>query len=56
MNAEGAKFLREHVSITRRYFLRSGTAGAAAMCCLPMFADGAERDGELQKVIESNRF
>ncbi len=52
MKPELADFLAEHTSLTRRYFLRCGTAGVAAMCTLPMFARGGERDPALQKALE----
>ncbi len=45
-------FLAEHLNLTRRYFLRCGTAGVAAMLALPMFARGGERDPALQKVLD----
>jgi DMSO/TMAO reductase YedYZ molybdopterin-dependent catalytic subunit len=37
MNPEFADFLSEHTHLTRRYFLRFGTAGVAAMSTLPLF-------------------
>ena len=52
MNPELAAFLAEHTSLTRRYFLRCGTVGVAAMSALPMLAKGAERDPALQSVID----
>ena len=52
MKPELAAFLAEHTSLTRRYFLRCGTAGVAAMSALPMLARGAERDAALQKVVD----
>ncbi len=35
-------FLREHARLTRRYFLRAGAVGAAAMTSLPLLAYGKE--------------
>jgi DMSO/TMAO reductase YedYZ molybdopterin-dependent catalytic subunit len=52
MNPELADFLAEHTSLTRRYFLRCGTAGVAAMSALPMLARAGERDPALQRVID----
>jgi DMSO/TMAO reductase YedYZ molybdopterin-dependent catalytic subunit len=52
MKPELAEFLAEHTSVTRRYFLRCGTAGVAAMSALPLFASGGEREPALQKVLE----
>ncbi len=45
-------FLAEHRNLTRRYFLRCGTAGIAAMSALPLLARGAERDPALQDVLD----
>ena len=52
MNPELASFLEEHVDVTRRYFLRCGVAGAAVAGSLSQFADSAEREPELQKVLD----
>ena len=51
MNLKTAKFLADHRNLTRRYFLRCGAAGAAAMCALPMMAKGDEQDPALQKAL-----
>ncbi len=51
MNPELADFLAEHTSLTRRYFLRCGTAGVAAMSTLPLFAGTGERDPALTNVL-----
>src|SRR5262249_17601354 len=34
------RFLREHRTLTRRYFLRLGAAGAAALACPPLAGEG----------------
>ncbi|MEO2048760.1 MAG: molybdopterin-dependent oxidoreductase [Pirellulales bacterium] len=52
MKFELTKFLAEHRSVTRRYFLHCGTGGLAAMGTLPVFAKGSERDFVLQEVID----
>lgn len=44
-------FIAEHLNLTRRYFLRLGAAGAAAMHSLPVFAIESGRDPALQKKI-----
>ena len=46
------EFLAEHSSLTRRYFLRFGTAGVAAMGALPVIAKEGEYDPELAKSID----
>lgn len=52
MNPELTDFLAEHTSVTRRYFLRCGTAGVAAMCALPLFVRAGERSPALQKAVD----
>jgi DMSO/TMAO reductase YedYZ molybdopterin-dependent catalytic subunit len=52
MNSELANFLDEHAALTRRYFLRCGTAGFAALGSLPLFADSRTRDPQLQKAVD----
>lgn len=52
MRHEFADFFDDHVRLTRRYFMRCGTAGVAAMCSLPMFANAADRDPALQEAID----
>lgn len=55
MNPEVTGFLTEHTSLTRRYFLRCGAIGVAAMSALPLFAKvagGAERDPALQQALD----
>jgi len=52
MNLQLAEFLAEHTSVTRRYFLRCGTAGVAAMSALPLLASGGEREAALKKVLD----
>ena len=52
MKPECTGFLAAHMSLTRRYFLRCGTAGVAAMSALPLLASGGERDRALQKVLD----
>ncbi len=45
-------FLTRHRHLTRRYFLRFGAAGMAAMSALPLFAASSKRDPVLQKAID----
>ena len=52
MASEFDPFVEEHLQLTRRYFLRFGTAGVAALYALPIFAETNERDPALQKVID----
>ena len=52
MNPALTDFLAEHTNLTRRYFLRCGTAGVAALGALPIFANAGERDPALQKVLD----
>jgi DMSO/TMAO reductase YedYZ molybdopterin-dependent catalytic subunit len=51
MNSEFADFLSEHTNLTRRYFLRFGTAGVAAMSTLPLFGKDSEQPDLLEKEI-----
>jgi DMSO/TMAO reductase YedYZ molybdopterin-dependent catalytic subunit len=44
-------FLAEHTRLTRRYFLRCGTLGVAAIGAMPTLAQGAEQDQALQKAL-----
>ena len=53
INLELTGFLAEHTRLTRRYFLRYGTAGVAAMSVLPLMASGGERDRALQKALDN---
>lgn len=46
------EFLFDHQSLTRRYFLRLGAAGAVAVSLLPEQLDAAKRDPRLQKAID----
>ena len=56
MNPELADFLAEHTRLTRRHFLRRGTAGVAAMGALPLFAKAVfareARHPALQKELD----
>ncbi len=52
MKSELTKFLAEHRSVTRRYFLHCGTGGVAAMGTLPVFAKGSERDPALRQMLD----
>jgi len=52
MNSHIASFLAEHSLLSRRYFLRCGTVGLAALSTLPSFAAGSERDPALQKALD----
>ena len=51
MDPEFASFLSKHKNLTRRFFLRLGAAGAAALQSLPIFAEEKGRDPALQKKI-----
>ncbi len=52
MHPELDDFLAHHTNLTRRYFLRCGTAGVFAMSALPSLTRGGERDPALQKAID----
>ena len=52
MKTELANFLDEHATLTRRYFLRCGTAGFAALGSLPLLADSSARNPQLQKALD----
>jgi DMSO/TMAO reductase YedYZ molybdopterin-dependent catalytic subunit len=52
MQTELASFLAEHADVTRRYFLRCGAVGMAALSSLPQLTRAAERDPALQKALE----
>ncbi len=52
MDPEFASFLSEHKNLTRRFFLRLGAAGMAAMHSLPIFAAEKERGPALQDKID----
>ncbi len=45
------RLLKEHREVTRRYFLRLGAAGVAALRCTPLTAQGAEGDRLLAAAI-----
>jgi DMSO/TMAO reductase YedYZ molybdopterin-dependent catalytic subunit len=47
------RFLDEHRQLTRRYFIRLGMAGAAALGSWPLTAGGASPDVELKRAIAS---
>ena len=51
MDPEFNSFLTEHKNLTRRFFIRLGAAGVAAMHSLPIFADEKERAPALQNKI-----
>jgi len=53
MNSEPSNFLPEHAALTRRYFLRCGTAGLAALGSLPLIARGRDRDPRLQRSLDA---
>lgn len=53
MKSNLTKFLAEHRSVTRRYFLRCGTVGVAAMGRLPMFARAGEREPALREALDN---
>jgi hypothetical protein len=42
---------REHVEVTRRYFLRLGAAGVAGLSTWPLWAQGAEDNAELAAAV-----
>src|SRR5262245_31662980 len=44
-------FGREHTELTRRFFLRLGAAGAAALSCLPWNASAGDAAPELVKAL-----
>ena len=44
MNSNTKDFLSEHQQLTRRYFLRCGTVGAAAIGALPLLSRADDRD------------
>jgi DMSO/TMAO reductase YedYZ molybdopterin-dependent catalytic subunit len=52
MKSVGNRFLREHRSLTRRYFLGCGAAGFAAMRNRPLAAAETESSDELKRAIE----
>lgn len=45
-------FLAQHMSLTRRYFIRCGATGVVAMSALPLFASEGRRDPALQEVLD----
>ena len=51
MDPEFKSFLTEHKSLTRRFFIRLGAVGVAAMHSLPIFAEEKERQDALQNKI-----
>ncbi len=53
MTTELSSFVREHVELTRRYFLRCGAAGVAALQAWPLLADEPQRDPRLQKALDA---
>ena len=46
------QLLAEHRGLTRRYFLRSGSAGLVALSSLPLFGQEIQQDPQLQKAID----
>ncbi|MEE3054613.1 MAG: molybdopterin-dependent oxidoreductase [Planctomycetota bacterium] len=52
MKPELSSFLTEHKDLSRRFFLRLGAAGVAAIHSLPIFAEEKKRDLALQKKID----
>ena len=46
-----AHFLEEHRSLTRRYFLGLGSAGAAAWALMPNYLNGADKE-PTEKTLE----
>ena len=49
---ELSSFLTEHKDLSRRFFLRLGAAGVAAIHSLPIFSEEKKRDLALQKKID----
>ncbi|MBD3674044.1 MAG: molybdopterin-dependent oxidoreductase [Planctomycetaceae bacterium] len=47
----GRHFLQQHQTLTRRYFLQLGAAGATAFSCSPLSAVDPEREKSLQQAI-----
>ncbi len=45
-------FLEEHAELARRYFLKCGLGGAAALATWPLWAADAERDPLLEDAID----
>jgi len=45
------RILEEHRDVTRRYFLKLGAAGVAALRCTPLWAQGAKSDPLLAEAI-----
>jgi len=52
MDIELVAFLKEHKSLTRRFFLRLGAAGATGLSSLPMFATEKDQDPVLERKIK----
>lgn len=52
MTLKRSDFLAEHIELSRRYFLRCGATGLAALCALPLLASEDARDPALQKALE----
>ncbi|MBC8290813.1 MAG: hypothetical protein H8E37_10905, partial [Planctomycetes bacterium] len=50
--AANEQFLAEHTTLSRRYFLGLGAAGAAALAGSPLQAADSDGDGILQKAID----
>ena len=53
MHSELVRFLAEHKTRTRRYFLSCGTAGLAALTSLPSNLLGGERDARLRQALDA---
>jgi DMSO/TMAO reductase YedYZ molybdopterin-dependent catalytic subunit len=52
MKRELTSFLSEHATLTRRYFLRCGTAGLAALGSLQVLAENSNRNPQLQEALD----
>jgi hypothetical protein len=52
MKAKLESFVAEHVELSRRYFLRSGAAGVAALGAWPLAAHEPSTDPGLREAIE----
>ncbi len=52
MSSEIEWFINQNIELSRRYFLRCGSAGIVAISSMPLFANGTDRDPVIQKAID----
>jgi DMSO/TMAO reductase YedYZ molybdopterin-dependent catalytic subunit len=52
MHPELDHFIAQHSSLTRRYFLRQGSAGLAALAALPSLVQAGDRNPMLQAAVD----